>query len=453
MNSAILVGPKSAQRFGRSSIRAITLLAGFFCLASTRQGIANGGTFDTSTIRATGNLEPVRKNKIVLESERIKTRLDGDFATVEVRYVLKNQGGADQVTYGFPVDTGNGQLTGKDSDLKFEISEDRSFAPLPVQEIIRQNPFPASALPQGGSYGQTIRAWHVVSLNFAKGETKTLFVKYRVRNLGQTTGTSKDTLWAESARKWIYDLSPSQTWGDGRVGRLEIEVDATPLLSKGIPVNRVEPAGATENKGIYRWSFENFDLRQAPDLVVEYNNPERQRNDEIESRLLPSSVVEKIEVSSERQNSRSTDANYGKENLLDGDFATAWMEGVDGPGRGQWIEVTFKKRTLLKFVTLANGYWKNTERLVENGAIKKLRVQSFRADSEYNRDVVLDLEKPRYDAALPFAQTTVLWEGGDGPGEEIRTLRLTIEEAEPGTRYSDTAVSELIFGGSGRENQ
>lgn len=141
-----------------------------WCVGSVR---ANGGTFDTSTVMATGNLEPVQKNKIVLESEVLDVRIDGEFSNVTVTYQLRNRGNSDEVTYAFPVDMPSSAFPGKEADLEFSIWEGTSGR-VPVQQVLRKESPIHRANPVEDEYYKPIRAWNVVSLSFAKEEMKQL---------------------------------------------------------------------------------------------------------------------------------------------------------------------------------------------------------------------------------------------------------------------------------------
>jgi hypothetical protein len=66
--------------------------------------LANGRTFATSSVNATGNLQYLRKPNIELVSEVLEVKVDGDLVDVDVLYTLQNRGGAETVTYGFPID-------------------------------------------------------------------------------------------------------------------------------------------------------------------------------------------------------------------------------------------------------------------------------------------------------------------------------------------------------------
>jgi hypothetical protein len=411
--------------------------------------LANGGTFDTSKVHRTGNLEPVTKAKISLVKEDLRIVLKGEYALVSVEYTLQNNGGADKVTYGFPVDMAAEAFPSAGEDLQFTVKDDSTAVPLD-QVIRKDSPIkPAETSFMDSEYIHIIREWNLMTLSFRKGETKTLRVLYSVKNLGHSTGTSKETVWSESPRTFIYALSPSQSWGNGKVGSLTIEVDASDLQERRVPIESISLPGYHQDGSKYVWQFTDYDLKKAPDLLIRYDSTIRQRDAEVQALRLPSKAIASIKASSTRAPSQTTNATYGVNNLLDGDFHTAWIEGKDDTGQGETLEITFRKGTAVKFIAIANGYWKSAEHLKENGWIKKLRVQCLYANGEKTDDE-FELSAPVLDNTsiqFPYAAAELFDDSGEGRPPAIRSMKLTIIDAEKGTKYSDTAISELILGG------
>ncbi|MFZ1813710.1 MAG: caspase family protein [Rhizobiaceae bacterium] len=120
---------------------------------------------------------------------------------------------------------------------------------------------------------------------------------------------------------------------------------------------------------------------------------------------------------------------YGVGNMLDADPATAWVEGADGDGLNEGVVVTFDGPLALKRVRIMNGYNKNQSIFTKNGRVRVLNMdtsegQNFRlelADAQGWQSVELPELKP------------MLW------------IALSIEDVYRGSRYSDTAISELRF--------
>jgi hypothetical protein len=432
-----------------------------FCLALVgARAFGNGGTFDTSAIERTGNLEPVRQTKVTLADEVLKVKLDGEFAEVSVDYTLVNRGGGTTMSYGFPVDVGMSWIETEKGSLDFAILDNGQR--LPIERVIEKANETSVRQRLWKNDGETTstRKWHLVSLKFSPRETKHLSVRYRVKNAGQMSGISTMVFFGHTPIEFLYALSPSATWGAGKVGRLVIEVDASRLRDDAAPVTGISLPGYTEQDGVYRWELHDFDLRKANDFRFTYDLQAKMQSEEALRELLPREAVGSIEVSSTREPSRTTKVTYGAANLLDRDFSTAWIEGAADVGKSEWIEVRINKGWALRSMALANGYWKSAQRLAENGCIRKVRVDWDWEDSDGTKKYsghetkTVELKRPAYGPAMlkfPYGVAEVLEEFGERGGTGcVRKVRLTILDAEPGSADTDTAVSELILLGEKR---
>ncbi len=134
------------------------------------------------------------------------------------------------------------------------------------------------------------------------------------------------------------------------------------------------------------------------------------------------------------------DNNYDVRNIDDYRVNTAWVAGTKKYGIGETITYTFTKEDFDKakignrinfngFLIL-NGYCKNKKAWTENSRVKRIRIS-------HNK-------QPLYEAILhdsmnlqEIAFDSVFLQPGD-------TVTVTILEVYPGTKYQDTAISELI---------
>lgn len=64
---------------------------------------------------------------------------------------------------------------------------------------------------------------------------------------------------------------------------------------------------------------------------------------------------------------------YGVHNLFDGDSATAWVEGADGPGRGEWVMFSVGQE-LPAVIMIRNGYQKSADLFKNNARIKNATI-------------------------------------------------------------------------------
>lgn len=111
---------------------------------------------------------------------------------------------------------------------------------------------------------------------------------------------------------------------------------------------------------------------------------------------------------------------------VDGAPETSWVEGVEGAGVGEWIELVFPGAIVVGRIGLDIGYDKDADLFFANNRVK-------RATIVFSDGQQLD---------LTFADT---------PGSQLveidsvqtSSLRLIVEEVYPGSRYDDTCLSEI----------
>jgi Nicotine adenine dinucleotide glycohydrolase (NADase) len=125
---------------------------------------------------------------------------------------------------------------------------------------------------------------------------------------------------------------------------------------------------------------------------------------------------------------------YGPKSLFDHADHTAWVEGVDGQGIGEWIAVDFDHLRLINAIEINNGYNKGAELYLKNSRVKKLTVEFFQNDK---RTVVLNSIELKDNGAPQHVSL---------PKDQVlkaTKVKFTIESVYPGTKFDDTAISEL----------
>src|SRR5438045_6998526 len=65
---------------------------------------------------------------------------------------------------------------------------------------------------------------------------------------------------------------------------------------------------------------------------------------------------------------------YAPANALDGDPATAWVEGAKGIGKGETLTLRFAKPTPVDGMLLLVGYTKSAQTLTDNGVPTKIQI-------------------------------------------------------------------------------
>jgi uncharacterized caspase-like protein len=118
---------------------------------------------------------------------------------------------------------------------------------------------------------------------------------------------------------------------------------------------------------------------------------------------------------------------YGVNNLNDDNPGSAWVEGKPGNGVGEWIVVEFSGRRQVTSLVIHNGYQKNADIYAKNGRVRRLRLVFSGGESQ---TITL---KDRWGG-----QTITLSRAVDS-----EWVQLVIDDVYAGSRYSDTAISEL----------
>jgi hypothetical protein len=107
-----------------------------------------------------------------------------------------------------------------------------------------------------------------------------------------------------------------------------------------------------------------------------------------------------------------------------------WVEGVDGPGIGEWITLTFPGMIEVHSIGLDVGFDRDDELFTANNRIRRA---TFVFDDE---QVTLDFADERGVQLIPLVRA---------PGSNIQTtsIRMIIEEVYPGSQYDDTCLGEI----------
>lgn len=129
-------------------------------------------------------------------------------------------------------------------------------------------------------------------------------------------------------------------------------------------------------------------------------------------------------------------SSYEANNLHDFKLKTAWVDGKEGYGVGEEIEIKFELgegQLKLTHIDIFNGYCKSEATWKANS-----RVKTFAISINGKEEGKLHL----WDTYLGQR-----FELGSLGGNI--TLKLKILEVYPGTKYKDTAISEINFDGTG----
>jgi hypothetical protein len=131
---------------------------------------------------------------------------------------------------------------------------------------------------------------------------------------------------------------------------------------------------------------------------------------------------------------------YEGSNLIDGDYNTAWVEGVNGVGEGESVTLHLQNPTEVYGVLIYNGYLASADLYEKNGKVSKVRV-------DFGNGVTLEEETPTYELynSEDEVNTCEYYIGRIELDTPVitDTITITILEAQAGTKYDDTCMSEV----------
>ncbi len=149
--------------------------------------------------------------------------------------------------------------------------------------------------------------------------------------------------------------------------------------------------------------------------------------------VLDSSFIGGVYATSELKEGSVT---HKAEYLIDGDWTTAWVEGVAGCGEGETISFKFAEDVKLVGFEMANGYFKSQNHYDKNGRIVTIFVEFGSGETER-----IDLISDGIDVTIMEYSDLVLFDRI----YQVSEISFTIVEAIPGERYEDTCITEITF--------
>ncbi len=138
-----------------------------------------------------------------------------------------------------------------------------------------------------------------------------------------------------------------------------------------------------------------------------------------------------------RSSSSLSGKAYEAKQANDLNYQTAWVEGKDGDGVGEYIEYLFKNESpRITKIIVSNGYVKSEAAWKSNNRVKKLKV--YMNGKPFG---VLELKDTRDDQVFELGTL-----GRNKNGTDL-SLRFEILEVYKGDKYNDTAITEIYFDG------
>ena len=130
---------------------------------------------------------------------------------------------------------------------------------------------------------------------------------------------------------------------------------------------------------------------------------------------------------------------YAAEKAHDFSIVTAWVEGVEGNGVGEYLRYSFPGTCpRITTVLIHNGYVKNWEVWRDNARVKRLLM--YYNDEPY---AILNLQDTM--GLQSFDVGVLGYEDKDSA--PAWSIKFEILEVYPGKKYEDTAITEIYFDG------
>ena len=137
--------------------------------------------------------------------------------------------------------------------------------------------------------------------------------------------------------------------------------------------------------------------------------------------------------------------DYKDSNIHDLDFSTTWVEGAEGYGVGEWVEYTLPAyNPRITELLIANGYVRTKKLWEENSRVKVLDVEVN--GKPFARIHLADIYALQ-SVKVPYIGYSDRENRENLNGKAPIRIRFIIREVYPGTKYEDTAISEIFFDG------
>lgn len=131
------------------------------------------------------------------------------------------------------------------------------------------------------------------------------------------------------------------------------------------------------------------------------------------------------------------DSSYYAKSANDLSYKTAWVEGKDCEGKGEYLEYFFKNKSpRITKIIVSNGFVKSEAVWRNNNRVKMLKL--YVNDKPYG---ILQLDDSRDDQVFEVGTL-----GHNQNGTDL-ILRFEIVEVYKGDKFNDTAITEIYFDG------
>jgi hypothetical protein len=384
--------------------------------------------------------------------EKLDVALRRSTAAVVVRYRTLNTTSAPvRVRFGFPVEASDPQAEHYDEEPSPAQKRDSLLQAIKqlhdytvtldgkaVPSKYEIEPFATGAIPAfaGSEVLKGVAGWMVSDVTFPAGAPATLEIRYTALHGVDATYVSDDV--SLGAPSFSYRLSTGAVWsGTIAKGTVTLRADGIPADEVRIetPLDRFKRVGDQ-----WVWEFSDLEPTLADDITVRavpgvdrewvYDEEARARGVLIylQRRGVWAEGHQRFKAKASSTLKPAKSHNFEAAHLAEEKAEAPWSEGVAGDGIGEWVELRPDRSSPLLALEITPGFV---------GAL-------FKANGRPSTVEILLNGEHRFTAGLedvPEPQLIPVL----GYTKPVSTLRITILEVRPGSRYRDTCITRAVL--------
>lgn len=420
-----------------------------------------GGPADGSTITKVGSLQLINYANVFLFSQEVRVKLVGDYTQVKSQFdLLNNQEQEAVAEFGIPVDFAENfeqEFLWKEEYMKdFVLMVDGKKHDFVQSLEVKPHIDSISGADGKKTAVRLMRKWYKLTLTFPPLQNHTINLEYKIKNRFEDWEYSRSFLPEYSSRVFQYDFGPSMGMGSGADKNItpnitlmidcsEVSQDLVNILGYlGGYMSKEKGLNGEKDLGTYVVNKTDVKLTKFSGFRIEYQLNIQKLGKSIYNNLVPDDKILSRKFSSES-------FAYPFDYLMDVNYNTAWAEGTEHQGVGEWLEFKFDDYPVGAIVII-NGYVKNEATYYNNGRVSKVKVEREYLDAT-NRiktdDFVISLPDRPYKEVEEsnYAQCIDILKDFGVNTPRVRRIRITILEARPGKRGDETCITELFFVG------
>lgn len=126
----------------------------------------------------------------------------------------------------------------------------------------------------------------------------------------------------------------------------------------------------------------------------------------------------------------SSEVNCNPSNVIDDDYRTAWAEGAEGSGKGEWLYLENSVANIISEIKINNGNHKSENDYKNNGLVKSLKIEF--SNGEY---LIYNLNKKSYYSAYDTIKLAKLI--------DTTAIKFTIVDSYSGALSNNTYISDI----------